>query len=332
MGIDADTDESTDGFNTPSTGRITLFVAIIIVTIVSIAIVSLYLFAHQPVRPVEVVDEIEPWQYPLLGVNEQEALEAANAQLAAMELGSVEQIDPGSDLYRARLLRDNHLGIVYWTFEDWDKEIAVNADTGEIIEYFGPSDPFRGPALEEEDVEAWVIDVASQFSPLPEDMGTPWVFHRSWTYEEVMLPNGTWGEIEHFSDWCFMFNRTYEGITTADSIFICIDLDGSLKSYSKDWTMDLEGFDPTYTVSAEEARQAARDYLINEYNVENVTFEYCNKMIDRPKAMEGWLLPFDRPLLVWDIRCVGHCDWNETFWITVSGKGDAQVLSVTPCR
>jgi len=331
MGIDVNTDESTDGFNTPSTGRVSLFVTIIIVMIVSIAIVSLYLFAHQPVRPVEVVEEIEPWQYPLLGMDEQEALEAANAQLAAMELGSVEQIDPNSNGFRARLLRDNSMGIIYWKFENWDMEIKVNADTGEIIRYYNFLNDVGGPAIAEKDVEAYAIDVATQFSQLPEDMDSPWVWHSQYDYEDILLPNGTWGEVKNPRDWSLMFNRTYQGVTTSDHILVRIRLDGSLSSYSKDWTMDLESFDATYTVSEEEARQAARDYLNDEFDVENVTFQYCNKMIDRPKAMEGWLLPFDRPLLVWDIECEDQGDMGHTFWITVSGKGDAQVLSVMPC-
>ena len=318
--------ESDDILRT-STRRMTVLIVSMTVLVVAIFVISMLLFVDVGNTPLEVREELTQWEYPSYDMEERRVLEEANEQMARMELGNIQQVDPDSSNYKARLFRDNNWGILFWEFKDWDTEIWVNADTGEIFYYFSTADREDGPRISREDIEAYVEELMSQFAPLPSDMDPPWVDHSSWTSEGILLPNGTWGSIEYYSDWDFQYNRTYDSIRTSDGITVWMDVDGSLTWYNKDWFMDLEGFDTTFTVTADEAEEAAAAFLIRERGMQNVTFDYCVKRIMWPFEMEDWPRPGEDPVLVWSLQCNRHHLDGRLHWLTVSCTGSAEVLS-----
>lgn len=304
------------------------------VLVVGLFLSSVILFgAHPGIRaPSEVTEEVTPWERPFFRVEEQRVLEEANRQLEAMELGDISTIDPTSDDYRARLFRNNNWGVLYWEFEDGDTEIRVNAETGEIFDYWGLAPHEEGPNLSEEEAMAYVLDLMSQFAPLPIDMDPPWVDHSSWSSEDVLLPNGTWGYVVYYLDWDFQFNRSFNGIRTSDGIVVWMDVDGSLTWYSKEWFMDLGDFDATFTVSAEEAESVARAFLSSEHGEPNETLVWCEKGIIYPTGIEWERLPGDTPICIWRFEFTGPGPSCNTHWVGVNGKGEPEVVYFGHCR
>jgi hypothetical protein len=311
--------------------RMNMFIAVVTMMVVLIACTSTYLYSELANTPVEFREELSPWDYPFYEAEERETLEAANEQLAAMELGNVVTVDRHSNHYKARLFRDNNWGIIYWVFKDWDTEIYVNAETGEIFWYSSGSDLEEGPSIPEEDVQAHIEALMVQFAPLPPDLEAPYVHHSHWTSEDILLPNGTWGSKESYGNWIFYYTRTYEGINSTDSIHVTIDVDGTLTYYYKDWFMDLDGFDATFTVTEEEAEDLAREYLANERGRTNVTTQYCLKSICWPWDMDDGPLPGETPVCIWNFEFRDNEGAGRTYWVNIAGTGRGEVISYNIC-
>ncbi len=307
--------------------RMSLFIAVISLIIVSTLIVSSYHFVIRSDKPVEEVEELDPRTHSSLWENEKEVLSAANAQLVRMELGNIQAIDQGSPKYKAKLFQNHNWGFLYWEFRDGDTTILVHAETSEIIKYTTDLYHEGGPRIPEEQVHNYTLELLAQFAPVPEEMAPPCVEHHSWTTERFQLENGSWDSILRYMDWDFDFNRTHEGVRTLDRIDVRIRVDGTLKRYQKDWFMDLEGFDTETSVSAEEAKEVAAALLLKERGLSNVTFDFCERTIiwlsDLERGSEHW----QEPVLVWRLNYNLHHVDGMLHAFIVSSTGEPEVLS-----
>jgi hypothetical protein len=327
MGTDATNVDDTEVLRDRSGKRMRLFIAVISTVIIVTVVVSTYHFVDWSNGPAQVNEELNPLEYPNYDDEAHKALVAANTQLADMELGNVQPVDPDSKEFRVHLFHHHNWGFTYWKFHDDDTEILVNADTGEIFDCWSLAPHEEGPRLSEEGARTYVLELMSQFAPLPADMDPPRVHHSSWCMNEFLLPNGTWGSMVNYTDYDFVFNRSCNGIRTTDSIVVWMDVDGSLIMYSKEWFMDLEGFDTSHTVSAEEAKEAASAYLEREMNWRNVTFDLCEIRIVYPFDEDGRTIPGYDPVQVWRLECNRYQIDYTLHMLSVSCNGDAKVLT-----
>ena len=320
-----------DGILRTSTRRMTVLIVSMTVLVVAIFVASMLLFVDLGNTPLEVREELTQLEYPSYDMEERRVLEEANDQLARMELGNIQQVDPDSSNYKARLYRDNNWGILFWEFKDSDTEIWVDSETGEIFQYFSLANMEEGPRISDEDIPAYVEELMSQFAPIPPDLESPSVYHSSWMLYRVLLPNGTSGDEEMFMDWIFVYNRTIDGILTTDGFYVDFEVDGTLIWYEKEMFMDLDGIDTTYAVTAEEAEEVAREYLATEHGEPEETLIYCRKEICWPMDMDGGLIPGTTPICVWQFEFDGPGPSCNTHWVAVTGEGNAEVVYFDHC-
>ena len=304
------------------------------IAILAVLAVGLILFTtyFELMAPSQVTEEITPWRHPFLTVAAQMALDEANGQLEAMELGDIRTVDQTSPDFRARFFRNNNWEIHYWEFEDGDTQIRVDASTGEIFDYFSTHETMEGPRMPEDEVRDYVERVMAQFAPVPELTGEPQVDHSMWCMYAVEMENGTIVYRDMYEDWDFFFYRTVDGIPTSDGFWVWIEVDGTLINYEKEWFMDLDDLDIGFTVTREEAETAAIEAISRELGQGNITSGDSWQEIVWPKTMDGENDVLGDPIPLWVVEVywnVGDEGWSYYYQVLVRGQGKGETLSIT---
>ena len=102
MDSDSESDVESDDILRTSAKRMTVLIVSMTVLVVAIFVSFMLLFVDLGNTPLEAREELTPWEYPSYDLEEQRVLGEANDQLARMELGNIQQVDPDSSNYKAR--------------------------------------------------------------------------------------------------------------------------------------------------------------------------------------------------------------------------------------
>jgi len=132
--------------------------------------------------------------------------------------------------------------------------------------------------LTEDQVLEVANDVIGQFAPIPKDKGNTFIeFYPDqiigYSYD---LDTGETTADSELSSWEVGYFRTKDGVVTEDSISVFILPNGDCRSYHKVWNMDLDNTNATFSVTEEEAQDAAVSFLGSGKVLQ------CEKKIVRP--------------------------------------------------
>jgi hypothetical protein len=241
-----------------------------------------------------------------------------------MEFGNISSIDPDDPDFHERLFMDYDQGVIYWEFWDMDVELEVDASTGEILWYLGPSGINRPTDhnMTEEEVEDLARLIVNQFSSLPEDASEPEIVY---CYSHTTITtNTTTNTTMTTRDWHWRvyFERLKDGIPTTDGIGLRLESDGTLSSYSRDWFLDLRNFNTKFTVTEYKAISAAWEYVGSETNVTG-----CKKRIVQPWRSDGALIFGQGPKCVWEVSLEGS-DASVSL-VAVNGRDASKIEGVS---
>jgi len=166
--------------------------------------------------------------------------------------------DPEDEDFYGELVWDHDWGnIYYWEMSQDDFSMAIDATTGEVVDFSWYRDQGDG-TLTREQALAIAMRYIELFGGVPDDASPPSIeyLHRGATYryyEETGEPN--WTEVY---DWYIEYVRVKDGIPTDDHLTAIIDPDGRSCTYYKVWNMRLAGVMAGLEVSYEEAVGIAR--------------------------------------------------------------------------
>ena len=227
-------------------------------------------------------EEFEPAGIRVLPYPYTYALEDANDQLDEMKLGNNTTIDPNSNEFDARLILDYQQGsIMYWRFDDGNVRVLFDAYSGEIIAYTRTPSRYEGNMTEEEATDL-ANRIMEQFAPIPDDStGT----------------TATKYPIYDTHTWLHRYWRIVDGVYIDDTMFVRLGEDGTLLEYHKEWWMDLEDADSSYTITKEEAMVTAMETFGDDLKIFS-----CEKRVVRPNNAFGDQTYYSTPpMYVWEV-------------------------------
>jgi len=237
------------------------FVVNIVVFAVAILLIQLDPLQQQANRGYfdSPVDELGPDPHPFLPISTlDEAVKIANGILPGITGGAFIPFDRDYEEFFGELRWDHDMGnIYYWEMSQDNLSIAIDATTGEVVDFSWYRDQENGTLTNE---RALVVGMGyiKLFGELPDDSSTPSAEYIS--QETRMTWDDETGEFIEVKvyHWDIQIDRVKDGIPTDDYIRVIMDPNGHLRYYYKTWNMRLGGVTASHEVSYEEALGIAR--------------------------------------------------------------------------
>jgi len=237
------------------------FVVIIVIFAVAILLIQLGPLQQQANRGYydSPASELGPVSRPFLPISTlDEAIGIANGKLPGIVGDAYVPFNHDDEYFWGELIWDHGMGnIYYWEMSQDDFSMAIDATTGDVVEFSWYRDQGTG-ALTREQVLGTAMRYVELFGGLPDDASPPSIeyVHRGATYHY----NETTDEVSFTEEfrWYVKFVRTKGGIPTDDHLTIVLDPNGGYDSYYKVWNMRLGSVSVGAKVSYEEALEIAR--------------------------------------------------------------------------
>lgn len=227
----------------------------------------------------------------------EDALEAANIQLADMTHGNIYTIDGEHDDFIGRLFLDYFMGgEIYWELSDPDTIIYIDGYGGKIL-YYDHTGWTTGTLTETQILDQAEF-VAEQFEEIPDDAEEPEAKLRT-PITAIAVNVETNGTLtDEYDYWFVQYNRSKNGIIAEDNIRLMLNKNGDLHVYTKIWNMDLASLSTTYTVAAGEA-----EYTASQHAGGNSTVQESFEKIVRPNEFwsTGDFQYGTNPVSVWEV-------------------------------